>query len=215
MVYFRFFSLHDFLKRQIQILHGHAHEEVFQRLIFFPAQFRNGFIRRFIQQSGSFFRPYLPFCRYALDLLIFQQTFHQFRAGVWPFFLSFFLRFRQQQLAFDFQKSCRHHQKFAHTIHVAVFRRIQIGKILICQRSDGDIVNINFIFLDQMIQQIHGPFKGIQPYGHLFHSFTSLQNKEQMPQKLNDTISDGTENVSKEDQKQQEQENHLDHFFIL
>jgi hypothetical protein len=57
-------------------------------------------------------------------------------------------------------KECRSHQKiFSSDIQVENLHQLEIFQILLCNESDGDIEDVQFVFLNKVEQQVKRPFK--------------------------------------------------------
>ena len=90
-----------------------------------------------------------------------QKLLYQFLTRIFFFaFLVYF--FRQEHPAFDIQKSSRHYEKFAHDIQIFSLHIPDVFHILICDLYDRYIVNVYFVFIDQMKQKVQGTFKYFQ-----------------------------------------------------
>ena len=68
----------------------------------------------------------------------------------------------QQQLAFNFDQSGCHDQKLAGQFHIDPFNLFEIAKVLVGQLGDGDVVEIDFMALDQKKQQVQWAVVGIK-----------------------------------------------------
>ena len=95
--------------------------------------------------------------------LVFQQLLNQFCSGI--LFLAVLVHFLgQQHLALDVDQRRRHHQEFTHDIHVFPLHLPDVIQILRRNLYDRDIIDVYFIFFDQMKQQIQWTFKRFQFY---------------------------------------------------
>ena len=60
------------------------------------------------------------------------------------------------------KKECGHHQKITGDLHIKFTHAAQIAYILLRNRSDGNIINIYFITLDKVQEQIQRTFERSQ-----------------------------------------------------
>ena len=81
--------------------------------------------------------------------LVFQQLFYQFLSRI-LFFSLFVHFFGKKHPAFDIQKRRCHHKKFAHNIQIFFLHGFDVFHILVRDLNDWNIVDIYFIFFNQM-----------------------------------------------------------------
>ena len=99
--------------------------------------------------------------------LVFQETADQLLAGVFLFLAVFLVFFtRQEHAALDVQKRCGHDQKFAGDIHVFMVHLPDIFEVLIGDLNDRNVVDVYFVFFDQVHEQVQRTFKHRKLYGY-------------------------------------------------
>ena len=105
--------------------------------------------RTFIERLPGYRKSVPQFIGHILVHLVFQKLFHQLCSRI--FFLALFIDLTgKQHPTLDVQKCCRHQQKFAHDVHVFRLHLTDIIQILFRDFHDRNIVNIDFIFFNQM-----------------------------------------------------------------
>ncbi|OQC72612.1 MAG: hypothetical protein BWX45_00855 [Deltaproteobacteria bacterium ADurb.Bin002] len=98
-----------------------------------------------------------------LEGLVLQKLADQLRARVvFQFFGRRLLRNRQQQAGLDVNQRGGHHQIFACQIQIKRLDEVQIIQVLTGDERDGNVINIDLIFFDQIQKQIQRTFKNIQ-----------------------------------------------------
>ena len=99
--------------------------------------------------------------RHELVHLVLKKALHQFISGVLFFTLFIFLS-GQKHPALNIKKCCSHDKEFTGDIHVAVFHLSDIFQILVSDRDDRYVINIYFVFFDQVHQKVHGALEHLQ-----------------------------------------------------
>ena len=95
----------------------------------------------------------LKFLRHQPVFLIFQETHHKFRSRI--FLLALLIHFfRQQHPRLDVEKRRRHHKEFADHIQIFLIHLPNVLHILVRDLGDRDIVDIHFVFFNQMEKKI-------------------------------------------------------------
>ena len=122
-------------------------------------------LRRFGVQIPAQFHPLGQLTARFFVTLVFQQSFHQLGPGVFPLLRLFV--YRQQHFGFDVHQLGGHGHEFAGHFQIQLFHLGQMVQILLQDLGDGDIVDADFVFRDQVEQQIQRPIKRIQMIGHL------------------------------------------------
>ena len=56
----------------------------------------------------------------------------------------------------------RHDQEITRDLHIEAFHEFDIFEVLLGNESDGDGVDIKFVFLYQMQEKVHGTFEDLQ-----------------------------------------------------
>src|SRR5262249_21811277 len=69
---------------------------------------------------------------------------------------------RQQQLRFDVNQRRSHHQKIARDGDVQLLHQLEISQVLLGDVRDRDVVDVDFVFSDQIEQQVEWPLKDFQ-----------------------------------------------------
>ena len=107
------------------------------------------------------------FLGHIFEHLVFQKAADQFFAGI-RFFLAGLLVFfaGQEHTALDIQKRRRHDEKFAGDIHVLVVHLTDICQVLVGDLNDGNIVDVYFVFFNQVHEEIQRPLKDRKLYGN-------------------------------------------------
>jgi hypothetical protein len=98
-----------------------------------------------------------------LELLVLEQTANEGVARI--FFRVVGLRrvgTRQQHAALDMNESGRHDQELARHLEIELLHQVEILEILAGYEGDGNVVDADLVLLDQMHEQIEGPFEGRQ-----------------------------------------------------
>lgn len=85
----------------------------------------------------------------------------QFVARIFLFSLFFILFMRKQHPALYIQKRRRHDQKLAGHIHVLLSHPVNVGEILVRDVGDGDVIDVDLIYLDEMQKKIQRAVKRI------------------------------------------------------
>ena len=67
----------------------------------------------------------------------------------------------QQHAGFYLGQGGRHDNKITGKINVHGLHPFNILQILRCNQRDGNIIDIQLVFFDQMNEQVHGTFKYI------------------------------------------------------
>ena len=101
------------------------------------------------------------FLRHVLEHLIFKKPSDQFISGI-PFFTVFILVSRKKHAALDIEERSCHDQKLTGDVHVVVFHLPYIFQILIRDRYDRNIIDVDFILFNEVHQKIHGTFEHLK-----------------------------------------------------
>lgn len=78
----------------------------------------------------------------------------------------------------------RHLQELAGHLQVGFLPALDGLQILLQQLRDGNIVDINFVFLHQMQQKIQRPLENRKPVRYGFHRCHASPNSIRMPRKM-------------------------------
>ena len=142
-------SFQDILKNIIQLRQCQPVKKRIQiyRFLVFLYFIRNG--RSLVEQFFPVHLTVTQFIRHVFVHLVLQKLLYQFLTRI--FFLSLFIDFLwKKHLAFDVQKCRRHDQELTHDIQVFSVHRLDIFHILVGDLYDRNIVDVYFIFIDQM-----------------------------------------------------------------
>ena len=111
----------------------------------------------------------LQFKRHVFVILIFQKTRHQFSPRI--FLLAVLIHFsRQEHAGFDVDERRRHHQEFTDNVQILRLHVTYVIEILLRNRHNRNVINIQFILFNQMEQQVQRTLKILQLIGYS-HSF--------------------------------------------
>ena len=80
---------------------------------------------------------------------------------------------RQQHRGFDLHQPRRHFQKFGRHIQVRLLHPPDGLHILVEHLVDGDVQNVQFVFLHQKEKQVERPLEIRQLIGNGLHAYTS------------------------------------------
>ena len=69
---------------------------------------------------------------------------------------------RQQHHGLDLEEGRRHDEEFAGNIYPGTFHLGQVLQVLGAQGGHGDVVDVNFVVLDQVQQEVHGTLESFQ-----------------------------------------------------
>ena len=142
-------SFQDILKNIIQLRQGQPVKKRIQIYRFFVFLYFIRNSRSLIEQLFSVHLAVTQFIRHVFVHLVLQKLLYQFLTRI--FYLALFIDFLwKKHLAFDVQKCRRHDQKFTHDIQVCSVHRLDIFHILVGDLYDRNIVDVYFIFIDQM-----------------------------------------------------------------
>ena len=130
--------------------------------------------RRFlIHRPACLIHAVAKLVRHVFVHLVFQKLLHQFRSRI--FLLSFLIHcFRKKHAAFDIQKGRCHDHKFTHNVKIFPFHLMNIRQILIGDLHNRNIVNIYFVFIDQVQQKVQRSFKHRKLYWYRHECLFSL-----------------------------------------
>lgn len=92
---------------------------------------------------------------------VLDETPDQFIARIFLLPLFFILFMREQHPALYIQKRRRHDQKLTGHIHVLLSHPVNVGKILVSDVGDGDVIDVDLIYLDEMQKKIQGAVKRV------------------------------------------------------
>jgi hypothetical protein len=67
----------------------------------------------------------------------------------------------QQHPRFDMRQSRRHEEKVPDIVDVEQLHPLDVRQILFSDQGDRDVVNIDFVFFNQMDKKVHGAFEHI------------------------------------------------------
>lgn len=70
--------------------------------------------------------------------------------------------FGEQEATFDHHEGGGHDDEFASDVDVKGAEGVEVGHILGGDMANGDIVDINFVFTNEIEQQVQGPFEGFE-----------------------------------------------------
>ena len=97
-----------------------------------------------------------------LEFFVFQQPAGQFIARVELFF-GLFIGIRRQEHSGFYLHQCRgHNEKVADNIQVEHFHHADVLHVLLGDLADGNVVDVDVIFFDQIQQKIQRPFEYFQ-----------------------------------------------------
>ena len=94
-------------------------------------------------------------------LLVFQKTPNQLLAGILKRFFDF-VRAGKNLLRFDFDERARHGEEIADGIDVQLLEHRQVFQVLLGDRGDRDIDNLNLMLAHQVQEQIERTSENIQ-----------------------------------------------------
>ena len=80
---------------------------------------------------------------------------------------------RQQHRGLDLHQPRRHIQELGRHVEVVLLHALDVLHILLQHLGDRDVVNIQFVFLHEVQQQIERPLKDGQLIGNHIHSITA------------------------------------------
>ena len=95
--------------------------------------------------------------------LVFQKAADEFLSGILLLFLLLRI-LRQEHPALDIQQRRRHDQEFAGHVHVLGVHVAHIGEILVRDRDDRDIVDVDLVLIDQVQQKVQRALEDLQLY---------------------------------------------------
>ena len=94
---------------------------------------------------------------------IFQKLLYQLRTRI--LFLALFrLIAGQEHFTLDIDQRCCHNKELTHHIHIFRLHLPDISHVLIRNQYNRNIINIYFVFFDQMQEQIQRTLKYLQFY---------------------------------------------------
>ena len=107
-----------------------------------------------------------------LELLVLEQPTHQRIARIFGDVLVACrrLRARQQHFRLDVDKGCGHHQKLAGEIEIQLLHQLDRFEVLCGDERDGDIVDVQLVFLDEVKQQIERTLEAVKSDGESVRS---------------------------------------------
>src|SRR5581483_4060346 len=122
------------------------------------------FQRRAREAGGFNLSPRMQHIRRRLEFLILEQLPDQFRARVFGQILfAFALRLgRQQHLRLDVDQRRGEDEEIPGHGDVEFLHQLEVFQILLRDLGDGDVVDVNFVFPDQVKQQVERPLKRLQ-----------------------------------------------------
>ena len=92
--------------------------------------------------------------------LVFQKALHQLLTGVALLPAGLFVLFaRQQHAALDVQERRRHDEEFTGNIHVLAVHLPDVFQVLVCDLRDRNVVDVDFVFFDQVYEKIQRALK--------------------------------------------------------
>ena len=153
--------LHDRLKDLLKLCERHTVQEFIEihRLLVFLHLRRDR--RIFVEHTVRPGLQILQLLRHQPEFLIFQEAHHKFRSRI--FLLAFLIYFfRQQHPRLDIEKCRCHHQELADHIQVFLIHLPNVLHVLVRDLGDRDIIDIHFVFFDQMKKKIQRTFKLFQ-----------------------------------------------------
>ena len=87
--------------------------------------------------------------------LVFEETADQLFTGISLFLAGLIILLTgKEHTAFNIQKSRGHDKKFAGHIQILMVHLTDIFEILVCYSGDGNIVNIYFVFFNQVQEKV-------------------------------------------------------------
>jgi hypothetical protein len=95
--------------------------------------------------------------RHRLEALVFEQTIDELLARIFDF--SFVLVVRQEHLRLDVDQQCRHVDVIGGHVEAQLLHGVEITGVLLGDESDGDVVDVDLVLLDQVQQQVERPVK--------------------------------------------------------
>ena len=99
--------------------------------------------------------------------LVFQKAPDQLFAGIAFLFTGLFVFFPgKEHAALDIQKGRRHDEKFTCDVHVLVIHLMDIFEVLVGDLDDRNIVDVYFVFLNQVHEQVQRTFEHRKLYGN-------------------------------------------------
>ena len=119
-----------------------------------------GQILRLVVAEPCIRAPVPEFLGQKLVLFVLKESLHQLISGIALLFLI--ALGGQQHPALDVQKRRRHHEEFAGDIHILIFHLLHIFQILVRDRHDGNIIDIDLVLFDQVHEQIHRTLKHLE-----------------------------------------------------
>ena len=98
-------------------------------------------------------------------LLIFKKLQNQLVSRI-NFLTFLILLFRKEHPAFDIDQRCRHHHELTGRIQVLMIHPADIIEVLIRYFRDRNIVNINFVLINEVKEQVERTFKYLKLHGN-------------------------------------------------
>ena len=99
--------------------------------------------------------------------LVFQKAPDQLFAGIAFLFTGLFVFFPgKEHAALDIQKGRRHDEKFTCDVHVLVIHLMDIFEVLVSDLNDRNIVDVYFVFFNQVHEQVQRAFEHRKLYGN-------------------------------------------------
>ena len=99
--------------------------------------------------------------------LVFQKAPDQLFAGIAFLFTGLFVFFPgKEHAALDIQKGRRHDEKFTCDVHVLVIHLMDIFEVLVGDLNDRNIVDVYFVFFNQVPEQVQRAFEHRKLYGN-------------------------------------------------
>ena len=107
--------------------------------------------------------------------LILQKTAHQFFTGIALLLTCLLVLFAgQQHTALDVEKSCRHDKELAGDVQILAVHLADVFQILVCDLDNRNIINVYFIFFNQVHEEIQRTFEHRKLNGNCHNFFLCL-----------------------------------------
>ena len=100
--------------------------------------------------------------RGALEFFVLDQAMHQIGARVFQLLGTGQRIGRQQHLRLDVDERRGHVNEIGRDVHVQLLELVEIVEILARDLGDRDVVDVDFLLLDQIEQQIERAVVGIE-----------------------------------------------------
>ena len=98
-----------------------------------------------------------------LELLMLHQALDQRVTGILVFLALGRIGARHQHPRLDVNERRRHHQELPGDVEVELLHHLEVAQVLLGDEHDGDVVDVDFVLLDEVQQQVERSFEVRQP----------------------------------------------------